>query len=138
MCRIKRAVRSSLARIAVQSLTMGLLSISLSIVKAASLQEEISHLLGYVAQTQCRYERNGSYYTGQQAATHIQKKYDYYKDEIGDAETFIELSATKSTMSGKSYSIHCEGQSVQSSKEWLLAELKRYRASLSSGGTLSK
>ena len=41
----------------------------------------------------------------------------------------IKYSATKSTMSGRHYKIHCEGKETVTSKEWLLGELKRYRNS---------
>jgi hypothetical protein len=94
----------------------------------ASSQDEINHLLRYVESTQCSYERNGSEYKGVDAVKHITKKYNYFKDKIKTTEDFIKLSATKSTMSGKFYSIHCNGKAPVKSQDWLLQELARYRA----------
>jgi len=90
---------------------------------------EIEHLLNYVSSTHCRYERNGDMHSGQEAVEHIKKKYDYYDEEIETAEDFIEYSATKSTLSGAHYKIHCQGQAPTTSRVWLLAELTRYRKS---------
>ena len=71
----------------------------------SSTQTEISHLLKFVSETQCQYERNGTMHTGKEAKNHIQKKYDYYEDDIKTTEDFIRLSATKSYFSGKHYKI---------------------------------
>ncbi|AZZ96165.1 DUF5329 family protein [Pseudoalteromonas sp. R3] len=90
---------------------------------------EINHLLMYVAKTQCRYERNGTLHTGAEAVEHIQKKYEYFSDDIGSAEEFIQYAATKSKLSGKHYQVHCDGQPPLTSKDWLLDELSTYRLS---------
>ena len=95
----------------------------------ASTQDEISHLLSFVASTDCQYERNGTMYNGSKAVEHINKKYSYFSDDIKSTEDFIKYSATKSTMSGKYYKIHCKNKKPIKSKEWLLKELKSYRAS---------
>jgi len=97
---------------------------------ANGMKSEIDHLLSYVEMTVCQYERNGSVHSGRDAAEHIKKKYDYFKDEITSTEKFIELSATKSTMSGKYYLIHCPGKPAVRSQDWLLDELKIYRATI--------
>jgi len=93
----------------------------------ASTQDEISHLMSFVAATDCKYERNGTMHNGTKAAEHINKKYDYYFDDIKSTEDFIKYSATKSTMSGKFYKIHCAKKAPIKSRDWLLAELKAYR-----------
>ena len=98
-----------------------------SVNASANMQAEIRHLLSYVASTQCKYERNGALHTGQEAVAHIKKKYDYFVDDIRTTEDFIEYSATKSKMSGKYYLIHCAEQQPVKSKDWLLAELAKYR-----------
>lgn len=97
----------------------------------ADTRQEIKHLLDFVGNTECSYQRNGSDHSGEEAKAHIQKKYDYYYDDIKTAEDFIAYSATKSTMSGKKYTINCTGKKVQFSGDWLNAELKRFRAQLS-------
>lgn len=88
---------------------------------------EIEHLLQFIQNTSCDYERNGKKYSGKEALKHILKKYDYYEDEIDSAERFIALSASKSTVSGKSYRIHCPDKPVVNSRVWLLEELRIYR-----------
>lgn len=94
----------------------------------ASVQDEISHLLNYVAVTDCKYERNGTIHNGTEAVNHINTKYDYYKAKIKTAEDFIAYAATKSTFSGKYYLIHCHDKPPVKSQDWLSAELARYRA----------
>jgi len=94
----------------------------------ASRQDEITHLLDYVSNTDCKYERNGTLHTGSDAVEHINKKYDYFKGDIKSTEDFIKYSATKSKMSGKFYKIHCANAKPVNSNEWLMRELERYRA----------
>ena len=93
----------------------------------AAPQDEINHLLQYVKNTSCSYERNGKRHTGEEALKHIKKKYDYFSDEIETAEDFIKYSATKSKMSGKYYKVYCNNNKPVLSKSWLLTELKQYR-----------
>jgi hypothetical protein len=93
----------------------------------ASTQEEINHLLNFVASTDCKYERNGTLHNGTEAVAHINKKYEYYLDDIESAEDFIKYSASKSKMSGKYYKIHCNNKAPVKSQDWLLTELVAYR-----------
>ena len=69
-------------------------------------QNEIDHLLGFVANTACQYDRNGTIHNGPEARDHINRKYEYYKKNVKTAEDFVKYSATKSKMSGRSYKIH--------------------------------
>ena len=94
---------------------------------ALNMQDEINHLFSYIEKTKCLYERNGNSHTGVDAVKHIKKKHDHYKDEIKSAEKFIELSATKSMLSGKYYMINCKGKKEVKSRDWLLNELNMYR-----------
>ena len=94
----------------------------------ASYKIEINHLLNYIKNTKCLYERNGDRHSGVDAHKHISKKYEYYKDDIQTAEDFIQLSATQSTVSGRKYHIICPGKKRVESGKWLLKELDRYRS----------
>lgn len=94
----------------------------------ASYKIEIDHLLHYVKNTPCLYERNGEQHSGGDAHKHISKKYKYYEDDILSAEDFIRLSATQSTVSGKKYYIVCPDKKRMESGKWLLQELQRYRS----------
>ena len=88
---------------------------------------EIDYLIQFVENSSCKIERNGKYHDGNDAVAHIQKKYNYFKDEITTAELFIEYSASKSTVSGKYYLVRCGESQPFRTREWLLNELKRYR-----------
>jgi hypothetical protein len=95
----------------------------------AATQDEIDHLLNFVATTDCQYERNGTLHSGKEAVEHINKKYAYYLDDIKSTEDFIKYSATKSSMSGKYYKIHCKNTAAVNSQDWLTTELTAYRHS---------
>ena len=88
---------------------------------------EVAHLLNFVKTSSCEINRNGTYHKGSEAVSHIEKKYDYFRDKINTTEEFIEYSATKSAISGKYYSVRCGNGEVIKTKEWLLNELKIYR-----------
>jgi len=92
-----------------------------------SYQDEIDHLLNYVGTTKCTYIRNGTSHNGENARKHIQRKYDYFENDIESTEDFILLSATKSTMSGSKYYISCPNKPNIESSKWLLDELHKYR-----------
>ncbi len=89
--------------------------------------KEVSYLLDYIKNTQCVINRNGTNYNGKQAVKHIEKKYNYYRDDIKNTEDFIRLSATKSTMSGNHYTVKCSTEIKTTTQQWLLNELSRYR-----------
>jgi hypothetical protein len=90
-------------------------------------QLEIDHLLNFIRNSSCIIDRNGKTYTAVKAISHIEKKYAYFEDEIETSEDFIDLSASKSTMSGKYYMVRCgDGEQIRT-REWLMQELKGIR-----------
>ena len=93
-------------------------------------QREITHLLDYVADSGCSFERNGSWYDAAEARRHLEMKYNYLNrlGLVTKAEDFIELAATKSSVSRKPYHIRCNGRLVMASGVWLSSELARYRS----------
>ena len=88
---------------------------------------EVEHLINFVKNSSCEINRNGRFHKGNEAVSHIQKKYAYFRDKINTTEEFIEYAATKSTMSGKYYLVKCGKAEAVRTKEWLLNELKSYR-----------
>ena len=90
-------------------------------------QPEVAHLLQVVKNSRCKVNRNGSLHQGEEVTSHIQKKYAYFRDKIKTTEDFIRYSASRSTLSGKYYTVHCEGQEPIRTRDWLLQELKEYR-----------
>lgn len=95
---------------------------------APSEKHAIDHLLAFVAASDCTFIRNGDAHSAEDARTHMQRKYEHFEDKIDSAERFIELAASRSTLSGKPYHVDCPGDERRTSAEWLLQELARYRA----------
>jgi hypothetical protein len=120
----RRARAASVARSVVLSVVV--CGPALSDVSDAQ-REEVVHLLELLRNTTCTVERNGKRHNGENAYLHVQKKYDYFRDNIKTTEEFIEYSATKSTMSGKYYMVICEERSPMRTQDWLLQELDTYR-----------
>ncbi|RON08867.1 hypothetical protein BK659_16045 [Pseudomonas brassicacearum] len=90
--------------------------------------QEIKSLLDFVEHSECRFVRNGSEYPGSQARAHLEKKLNYLegKNMVSSAEDFIDLAATKSSMSGTAYEVRCPA-GVQPTNIWLKTELQRQR-----------
>jgi len=89
---------------------------------------EITHLLGAVEISGCKFQRNGTWHDARTARKHMEKKFAYMdkRDLAPTAESFIERGASTSSSSGKPYQMQCAGKTVTSG-EWLTAELKRHR-----------
>jgi hypothetical protein len=96
-----------------------------------SLEKTINHLLKYVEESRCTFVRNDEEHNSKSAAEHMRNKYDYFKDRINTPEEFIELCASKSTLSGKLYLVRCVGKSQIPSADWLAEELNKYRSEIS-------
>lgn len=99
--------------------------------ESATTTAEIAHLLNFIRTSNCEFLRNGSWHASKDAHDHIKKKLDYirYRDTIRDAEHFIELAATRSSMSGEAYQVRCPGAPLKVCSGWLLDELARFRKS---------
>jgi len=92
---------------------------------------EVDALLARLQSSGCKFNRNGSWYSGADAKAHLLKKLDYLesKDLVKTAEQFIERGASGSSMSGKPYLVRCAGKAPVESARWLAAELQQLRAS---------
>ena len=93
-------------------------------------RQEIAHLLDFVADSGCQFNRNGSWHDSKAARNHLQEKYDYLKHRklVPDTKTFIERAATESSFSHKAYQVRCGNGQTMTSAQWLNTELARYRA----------
>ncbi len=95
----------------------------------ANVQVEVNFLLGYVEGSgACQFNRNGSWHDSKAAQEHLRTKYKYLavRNKINTTEDFIEMAATKSSMSGKPYTVKC-GTATVTSNQWLRDELMRFR-----------
>ncbi|MGV8889299.1 MAG: DUF5329 domain-containing protein [Pseudomonas sp.] len=90
--------------------------------------QEIKGLLDFVEHSECQFVRNGSEFPGPRARVHLEKKLNYLegKNMVSSAEDFIDLAATKSSMSGRAYEVRCP-EGVQPASTWLKTELQRQR-----------
>jgi negative regulator of genetic competence, sporulation and motility len=91
-------------------------------------RHEVTYLLEYLRTSGCEMERNGKKHNSENAYAHVKKKYEYFRDKIKTSENFVEYSASKSTMSGKYYHVFCGHEPAERTQDWLLEELRRYRA----------
>jgi hypothetical protein len=98
-----------------------------TVAEAGQMQLEINHLIDYVQDSGCTFIRNGKEHTPEEAAQHILKKYDHFKDKITSTEAFIAFCATKSILTNQPYKMRCPGQNIVESQDWLLMELRRFR-----------
>ena len=92
-------------------------------------EKEILHLFEYLKQSNCEFNRNGSWYSANDAVKHLKTKYRYLvkKGLIKTAEQFIERAASRSSMSGKPYLVKCGDSKPVQTSEWFNDELKRIR-----------
>lgn len=92
-----------------------------------NIDATVQYLITYVKESDVTFVRNTSRYSGGEAAQHINKKYQHFKDNIDTPEKFIELCATGSLMTGKPYFIISKQGEQLLSSEWLNTELQIYR-----------
>ncbi len=90
-------------------------------------RDEISHLLEFLAKSPCTFIRNGKTYPAAEARVHLERKYAALKDRIRTAEDFIDLAASRSSVSGEPYRIRCSPGQEQETSAWLRSELLRFR-----------
>ena len=95
----------------------------------AITRAEVAHLLKYLETSGCQFQRNGSWYPPERAASHLNQKYEYMlkKGLVTNTESFIEGAASESSASGKPYSVKCGNAAAMPSAVWLRDELQRFR-----------
>lgn len=93
-------------------------------------QREIAGLFAALDRSGCRFQRNGRWHDAAQAHAHLQRKYDYLlrRDAIDSAERFIDLAASRSSMTGRAYAVQCPGQPAVDSATWFRRALAKVRA----------
>ena len=101
-------------------------------------EREITQMFSALQGSQCEFYRNGTWHNAQKASAHLQRKYDYLRKRglVTSAEAFIDLAATRSSMSGKPYQVRCDKAEPMPSKSWFtrkLNELRRQSQRLETG-----
>ena len=97
---------------------------------------EIAQLFSALQDSKCEFYRNGTWYEADKAVEHLQRKYDYLlgKGQVTSTESFIDLAATRSSLSGKSYLVRCGNAQPVPSKDWFTGKLKQLRARPAAAG----
>ncbi len=98
------------------------LSLTIPLLADDSLEEQIDQLFLHIEESGCRFIRNGKTYSPAETVRHIRRKYRYHRDEIDSIARFIELSASRSLISGKPYYIACSDAEPQESADWLASK----------------
>jgi hypothetical protein len=91
---------------------------------------EVEALMARLKASPCQFNRNGSWYSGAEASTHLLRKLSYLEDKqsLKSAEEFIALGAARSSSSGKAYLVKCPDAAAVESALWLNTELKQLRS----------
>ena len=95
----------------------------------APSKSEINALLQVLQTSGCQFNRNGSWYTAAEARDHMSRKVEYVENHGGfkSTEDFIEVVATKSSMSGQAYQVRCSQGAAIPSAQWMAQTLKNLR-----------
>ncbi len=91
------------------------------------VESAIQFLLNHVADSGLIFIRNSERHNARDAAGHMKRKYEYFRDKIKTPEDFIQRSATKSLLSGKLYLVILENGEEVRTGDWLLRALTVYR-----------
>jgi len=130
----RRAVVEARRGTPVIRILLALVALSLGVATKAAdpspdAKREIDHLLDHLGQSGCDFNRNGTWYGAAAARSHLQTKLEYLSRRglVSTAEEFIDRAASVSSVSGKPYQVRCGGGEAVPSKQWLQAELLRFR-----------
>jgi hypothetical protein len=96
----------------------------------APVRTEIDALLSRLESSGCQFSRNGTWYTGADARTHLQRKLEgaEARTTLQSTEQFVTLVASKSSASGKPYMVKCGSEAAVESSRWLGGQLASVRA----------
>lgn len=99
-----------------------------------TIDREIEALLERLENSHCSFQRNGQWHDAAKARSHLERKLRYLEKRatMQSAEQFIELAATRSSMSGEAYRVRCADHPDQESAQWFLEQLPSIRAASSS------
>lgn len=88
----------------------------------------IDHLVESVRASDAEFIRNGRSYDGDRAARHMQRKAEHFDERIDSPESFIELAATRSELTGRPYRVRFADGKETTTARWLGVLLAQWRA----------
>lgn len=93
------------------------------------VKAEIGALLSRLETSGCQFYRNGTWYPGGEAMKHLNSKFAFVDAHGGalSTEQFIDLAASRSSLSGQAYLVRCDAAAPVESKVWLKAQLVMLR-----------
>ena len=96
----------------------------------ASQRVEIDALMAALQTSACEFQRNNLWHNAADAKSHLLRKLGYLegKNAVQSTEQFIELAASKSSVSGRAYQVKCAGAAPVDSNIWLNTQLKIIRS----------
>ncbi|NDY92448.1 YfeK family protein [Ideonella livida] len=96
---------------------------------AAPVRAEIEALLARLQSSGCQFQRNGTWHEAPQAREHLLRKLAAVEERttVRSTEQFIELAASRSSLSGQAYQVRCGTTPAQNSQPWLSRELAALR-----------
>lgn len=132
MSQTSRATQARKRRAVLFLIPTFLLALAFPVIAApppTETQTEVMHLLKFVQESDCQFNRNNTWHVGKDARLHLEMKYEYLakRGAVEKAEDFIEKGASESSLSGKPYQIRCVDGKTLPSAQWLSEELRRYR-----------
>ena len=89
--------------------------------------DEIQTLLTRLETSDCRFNRNGVWYSAADARRHLERKLKS-AGSLRNAEQFVERIASKSSITGEPYLVSCDDVVPVRSRDWLLIQLREIRA----------
>ncbi len=97
--------------------------------ESTATTREIRHLFSVLEASPCRFQRNGTWHDAAEASNHLRRKRDYLarKGLLTSTEAFIDLAASRSSLTGQAYQVQCGRDAALSSAAWFRAELAAYR-----------
>jgi len=100
---------------------------------AENLESVVDYLLEYVKGSESLFIRNNREYAPAEAAAHMRKKYEHFRERIKTPEDFIRLVGTKSLLSGKAYEVRMKSGEIILTQKWLECALDKYRKNKNEG-----
>jgi hypothetical protein len=96
----------------------------------APVRAEIDALLARLQAPGCQFNRNGSWYSGPEARSHLLRKLEAIEGRVTvqSTEQFIQLAASGSSVSGKPYLVRCGAVAPVESRKWLTDQLVLVRS----------
>ncbi len=94
-------------------------------VSELSEAQKIDKLIAYIEATEAKFIRNGTEYSGVDAAKHLRMKREKAGKKITTAKQFIDFLASKSSMSGEPYLMKFKNGTSLPVRDILYHQLKK-------------